>query len=325
MRPSRRTLLRLIAGTAAVSAASRSAWTQAYPTRPVHLVVGYAPGGGNDIVARLMGQWLSERIGQRVVIENRPGAGTSIAAEAVANAPPDGYTLFFASIGNAFNATLYSKLKFNFIRDFVPIAGIAHVPEVMAVNPAFPEKTGVDFIAYAKAHPARINVGSAGTGSGGHLAAELFKMLAGVDMVHVPFRGNGPALAALLGGQVDLLFPTLPSSIEYIKAGKLRALGVTTAARLDALADLPTVGEFVPGYEVTAWYGLAAPAGTPAEVVERINREVNAGLADPKMKARLADLGVIPMAGSPADFAKLIADETERWAKVIRTAGIKAE
>jgi tripartite-type tricarboxylate transporter receptor subunit TctC len=321
----RRTFLHLAAGAAALPAAARMAGAQAYPSRPVRLIVGFAPGGGNDIVARIMGQWLSERTGQQFIIENRPGAGTNIATEVVINASPDGYTLLLAGLPNAYNAALYDKLKFNFIRDIMPVAGVVRGPLVMAVHPSVPAKTVPEFIAYAKANPGKVNMASSGTGGGGHLAGELFKMMAGVDLVHVPFRGNGPALTALLGAQVELLFPTLASSIAYIKTGKLRALGVTSAMRSEALPDLSTVAEFVPGYEVTAWYGLGAPKGTPAEVIDRINKEVDAGLADPGMKARFADLGDAPMPMTPAAFGKLIADETEKWGKVVKFGGIKLE
>ena len=325
MKLPRRQFLRLAASAAALPAASRLAWAQAYPTRPVRWIVGFAPGGGNDIVARLMGQWLSERLGQPFIIENRPGAGTNIATEVVVNAPPDGYTLLLAGIPNAFNASLFGKLNFNFIRDIAPVAGIMRVPDVMVVNPSVPANTVPEFIAYAKANPGRVNMGSAGTGGGTHLAGELFKTMAGVNLVHVPYRGNGPALVALLGGQVEVLFPSLPSSIEYIRTGKLRGLAVTSAMRSEALPDLPTVGEFVPGYEISAWYGVGAPKGTPAEVIDKLNREINEILADPKAKARLADLGGVPIPMTPADFGRLIADETEKWAKVIKFIGIKAD
>jgi tripartite-type tricarboxylate transporter receptor subunit TctC len=303
----------------------RLAWAQSYPTKPVRWIVGFAPAGGNDIVARLMGQWLTERLGQPFIVENRPGASTNIAAEAVVNSPADGYTIFLANVSNAINATFYTKLNFNFIRDITPVAGIMRMPNVMLVNPSVPAKTVSEFIAYAKANPGKINMASAGIGSGGHLAGELFKMMTDVSLVHVPYRGNGPALTALLGGQVEVLFATLASSIEFIRTGKLRGLAVTTAMRSDALPDLPTVNEFVPGYEESSWYGVGAPRGTPAEVIDKINKEINAGLADPKMKAQLADLGGIEIAGSPVDFGKLIAEETEKWAKVIRAAGIKAD
>jgi tripartite-type tricarboxylate transporter receptor subunit TctC len=321
----RRQFLHLASGAAALPAVSRVAFAQAYPTRPVRWIVGFAPGGGNDIVARLMGQWLSERLGQPFVIENRPGAGTNIATEVVVNAPPDGYTLLLAGIPNAFNASLFGKLNFNFIRDIAPVAGIIRMPLVMVVNPSVPANTVPEFIAYAKANPGKVNMASAGTGGGTHLAGELFKTMAGVNLVHVPYRSNGPALVALLGGQAEVLFPSLSSSIEYIRTGKLRGLAVTTAMRSEAMPELPTVGEFVPGYEISAWYGAGAPKGTPTEVIDKLNREINEILADPKAKARLADLGGTVLAGSPADFGKFIADETEKWGKVIRAANIKAE
>jgi len=306
-------------------AAARIAQGQTYPSRPVRLVVGFAPGGGNDIVARIIAQSLSERTGQQFFVENRPGAGTNIATEIVVNAAPDGYTLLLAGVPNAYNAALYHELKFNFIRDIAPVAGVARGPLVMLVHPLVPAKTVPEFIAYAKANPGKINMASSGIGGGGHLAGELFKMLAGVNLVHVPFRGNGPALTALLGGQVDLLFPSLASSIAYIKSGQLRGLGVTAATRSDAVPELATVGEFVPGYDVDAWYGIGAPKGTPAEVIDRLHNEVSAGLADPKLKARFADLGDAPMPMTPAEFGKLIADETEKWGNVVKFAGIKLE
>jgi tripartite-type tricarboxylate transporter receptor subunit TctC len=321
----RRAFLHLAAGAAALPAVSRITWAQTYPSRPVHWIVGFTPAGGNDIVARLMGQWLSERLGQPFVIENRPGAGTNIATEAVVNAPPDGYTLLLANLANAINATLYEKLNFNFIRDIAPVAGISQAPLIMVVNPSVPAKTVPEFIAYAKANPDKINMGSAGIGSAGHLAGELFKMMAGVSLVHVPYRGNAPALTDLIAGQVEVLFPSAASSIEYVKTGKLRALAVTGAIRLETLPDLPTVGESIPGYEASSLYGIGAPRNTPAEIVDKLNKEVNAALADPKMRARLADLGGTPLPGSPARFGKLIVDETEKWGKVIKFAGIKPQ
>jgi tripartite-type tricarboxylate transporter receptor subunit TctC len=321
----RRQFLHLAAGAAALPVVPRIAFAQAYPTRPVRIIVGFAPGGGNDIVARLMGQWLSERLGQPFVIENRPGAGTNIATEVVVNAPPDGYTLLLAGIPNAFNASLFGKLDFNFIRDIAPVAGIIRMPLVMVVNPSVPANTVPEFIAYAKANPGKVNMASAGTGGGTHLAGELFKIMAGVNLIHVPYRSNGYALTALLGGQVDVLFPSLSSSIEYIRTGKLRGLAVTIAMRSEALPDLPTVGEFVPGYEISAWYGVGAPKGTPAEVIDKLNREINVILADPNAKAQLADLGGTALVGSPTDFGKYIADETEKWGKVIQALNIKAD
>jgi tripartite-type tricarboxylate transporter receptor subunit TctC len=289
----------------------------------VRWVVGFAPAGGNDIVARLMAQWLSERMGQQFIVENRPGAATNIATEVVANAAPDGYTLLLIGVTGAINATLYTNLSFNYARDIAPIAGIMSIPLYLAVNPSVPAKTLPEFIAYARAHPGKVNMGSAGIGSAGHLAGELFNMMAGVDLVHVPYRGNGPALAALVGGEVQVVFPTPPSSIEFIRTGKLRGLATTGATRAEALPDMPAVAEVVPGYEASAWYGVGAPRGTPADVVDRIGREINAGLADPRMKARFADLGGIPMPMPPADMSKLIADEIEKWAKVIRKGNIK--
>jgi tripartite-type tricarboxylate transporter receptor subunit TctC len=321
----RREFLRQAAGAAALPTVSCFAWAQTYPTRPVRLIVGFAPGGGNDIVARLMGQWLSEHLGQPFVIENRPGASTNIATETVVNAAPDGYTLLFVAPSAAINATLYEKLNFNFIRDITPIAGIMRIPNVMVVNPSVPAQTVPEFIAYAKANPGKVNVASPGIGTSVHLSGELFKMMTGVDMVHVAYKGSAPSLTDLLGGQVQVSFATMPASIEFIRTGRLRALAVTTATRSPALPEVPTVGEFVPGYEVSTWYGICARRGTPAEVIDKLNREINAGLADPTMKARLADLGGITIASSPNDFGKLIADETEKWGKVIRAANIKPE
>jgi tripartite-type tricarboxylate transporter receptor subunit TctC len=320
---SRRRFQRLAACVIALPIAVGPAGAQAWPARPVRWIVGYAPGGGNDIVARLMGQWLSERLGQTFVIENKPGAATNIAAEFVVNAAPDGYTVLLVGQPNAINATLYDTLPFNFIRDIAPVAGIMTVPNVVVVNPSFPAKTIPEFIAYAKANPGRINMASAGNGSAAHLAGELFKSMTGVNMVHVPYRGQAPAIADLLSGQVQVLFATSPASMEFIKTGKLKALAVTTAARAEALPDLPTVADSVPGYEASAWYGLGAPQKTPAEIIDRLNKETNAGLADAKLKVRLADLGGTLIPGSPADFGKLIADETEKWGKVIRAANIK--
>ena len=321
----RRQFLHLAAGAAALPAVSRFAWAQTYPSRPVRMIVGFAAGGATDILARLIGQWLSERLGQPFVIENRPGAGSNIATEAVVRAPPDGYTLLLVGSPNAINATLYDKLNFNFIRDIAPVASIIRGALVMVVHPSVPAKTVPEFIAYAKANPGKINMASGGIGGITHIAGELFKMMAGVDMVHVPYRGVAPALTDLLGGQVQVIFANLAPSIEYIRAGKLRALAVTTATRSEALPDIPTVGEFVPGYEASSWFGVGAPKNTPAEIVDKLNKEINAGLADPKIKARLADLGGTVLGGSPADFGKLIAEETEKWGKVIRAANIKPE
>jgi tripartite-type tricarboxylate transporter receptor subunit TctC len=325
MKLPRRNFLHLAAGAAALPAVSRIARAQAYPARPVRLIVPLAPGGTSDIVARLMGQWLSERLGQQFVIDNRPGGGSNIGTEAVVRAPADGYTLLLAVAGNAVNATLYDKLNFNFIRDIAPVAGIIRSPYVLVVNPSVPAKSAPEFIAYAKASPRKLNMASPGTGTGAHIAGELFKMMAGVDMVHVPYRGAGPAITDLLSGQVQVYFVTTGASIEYIRAGRLRALAVTTATRSDALPDIPTVGEFVPDYEASAWYGIGAPRNTPVEVIDKLNKEINAGLADPKIKAQLADLSNAPLALSPADFGKLIAEETEKWGKVVKFIGIKAD
>jgi tripartite-type tricarboxylate transporter receptor subunit TctC len=325
MKLPRRRFLHLAAGAAALPALPRIAWAHAYPTRPVRWIVGASAGGGNDIVARLMGQWLSERLGKPFVIENRPGGAGNIATEAVARAPADGYTLLLCSVVHATNAAFYDKLSFDFIRDIAPVASVTRGPYVMVVNPSVPAKTVPEFIAYAKANPSRISFGSAGIGGSNHLVGELFKILAGVDMVHVPYRGIAPALTDLLGGQVQVTFASITSAIEYIRANRLRALAVTAATRSDELPDVPTVDEFVPGYEASFWYGVGAPKATPAEIVEKLNKEINAGLADPKFKARLADVGGTVLAGSPVDFGKLIAAETEKWAKVIRAANIKPE
>jgi tripartite-type tricarboxylate transporter receptor subunit TctC len=304
---------------------SRIARAQTYPTRPVSIIVTFAAGGGTDITARLIGQWLAERLGQQFIIENRPGAGGNIGTEAVVRAPADGYTLLMVGSYNAINATLYDKLNYNFIRDIAPVASVIQYPYVMVVNPSVPAKSVPEFIAYAKANPGKLNMASPGTGTGPHIAGELFKMMAGVDMVHVPYRGAGPSLSNLIGGQVQVTFESMSASIGYIRAGTLRALAVTTTRRSEALPDIPTVAEFVPGYEASSWYGVGAPKATPAEIVDKLNTEINAGLADSKMKARLADLGNAPLALSPADFGKLIADETEKWGNVIRALNIKAE
>jgi tripartite-type tricarboxylate transporter receptor subunit TctC len=325
MKLPRRNFLHLAAGAAALPSVSCFAWAQTYPTRPVRVIVGFPAGGALDIVARLMGEWLSQRLGQPFVIENRPGAATNIATETVVKARPDGYTILMASTTNTINATLYDKLSFNFIRDIVPIAMISSLPLVIVVNPSVPAKSVPEFIAYAKANPGKLSMASAGTGVAGHIAGELFKMMTGINMLHVPYRGGGPALTDLMGGQVQVYFSPLPESISSIKGGKVRAVAVTTAGRSDALPDVPTVGEFVPGYEASAWFGVGAPKSTPAEIVDKLNKEINAGLADPKIKARLAELGGTPLVGSPADFAKHIADETEKWGKVIRAANIKPE
>jgi len=325
MKLPRRQFLHLAAGSVALSATSRIAWAQAYPTRPVRLIVPIAPAGASDITARLIGQWLSERLGQQFVIENRPGGGNNIGTEAVVRAPADGYTLLLCGITNATNATIYDKLNFNFLRDIAPVAGISRGPLVMVVNPSIPAKSLPEFIAYAKANPRKVNMASAGNGSAPHVAGELFKMMAGIDMVHVPYRGGGPALNDLLGGQVQVYFATSVSSIGYIRAGRLRALAVTAASRSDALPDVPTVGEFVPGYEASGWWGVGAPKNTPSQIIDKLNEAINAGLADPKLIPRLIELGTEPMPMSSGDFGRLIADETEKWGKVSKFAGIKAD
>jgi tripartite-type tricarboxylate transporter receptor subunit TctC len=325
MKLPRRNFLHLAAGAAALPAVSRIARAQTYPSRPVRWIVGFAPGGGNDIVARLMGQWLSERLGQPFIIDNRPGGGTNIGTEAVVRAPADGYTLLLVSTTQAINATLYDKLNFNFIRDIAPVAGVSRGALVMVVNPSVPATTVPELIAYAKANPGKISMASAGIGSTGHLSGELFKMMTGITTLHVPYRGIAPALNDLLGGQVQVTFASMPSSIEYIRAGKLRALAVTTATHSPVLPDIPTVAEFVPGYESNFWTGVGAPKAISAEVVEKLNKEINAGLADHKLRARLADVGGDVLALSPADFGKLIAEEIEKWGKVVRAANIKAD
>ena len=325
MKLHRRKFLHLVAGAIAVPTAPPITRAQVYPSRPVRIIVGFPAGGSVDIVARLIGQWLSERLGQQFVIENRAGAGSNMGAEEVVRAPPDGYTLFQITSSNAFNAALYENLRFNFIRDVTPVASIMRVPGAMVVNQSVSAKTVPGFIAYAKLNPGKINMASAGIGSAQHVWGEQFKMMAGVNMQHVPYRGGALAHTDLLGGQVQVMFDTMPASIEHIKAGRLRPLAVTTATRLEMLPDIPTVGEFVPGYEASGWQGIGAPRNTPADIVDRLNREVNVGLADPKMKSRLADLGGTVLAGSPAAFEKFIADETEKWAEVIRAANIKAE
>ncbi len=325
MKLSRRTFLHLAAGAAALPTMARLAWAQAYPTRPVRVIVPFPPGGVTDILARLLGQWLSERLAQPFIVENRPGASTNIATEAVVKAPPDGYTLLLISASAATNATLYDNLNFNFIRDIAPVASIVRVPNVMVVNPSFPAKTVSEFISYAKANPGKLSMASSGNGTSGHLSGELFKIMAGINMLHVPYRGDAPALTDLLGGQVQVDFAVLGSAIEFIKAGKLRALAVTTATRSEVLPDLPTVGEFVPGYEASSFFGVGAPKNTPAGIIEKLNKEINDSLADPGMKARFADIGAMVLPLSPAEFGKFIAEETEKWAKVIRTVNIKAE
>jgi len=325
VRHPRRKFLSLLAGVAALPALPRIARAQDWPTRPVRIVVGYAAGGSTDIGARLIGQWLHERLGQPFIIENRPGAGTNIATEMVVRAPADGYTLLMVGPPSAVNATLYDKLNFVFLRDIAPVASMIRQPQIMLANPSLSTTTVPELIAYAKANPRKITMASAGVGSTGHLMGELFKMMAGVDMVHVPYRGAGPALADLLGGQVLVSFVGITGAIEYVRSGQLRALGVTTATRSELLPDVPPLGEFVPGYEAGDWLGVGVPRNTPADIVQRINREINAALADPRLKARFADFGSTPLVGSPEDFARLLTDETEKWAKVIRAANIKAE
>jgi tripartite-type tricarboxylate transporter receptor subunit TctC len=325
MKLPRRRFLHLAAGAAALPTVSRIARAQSYPARPVRLIVGFGAGGTPDIGARLIGQLLSERLGQPFVIENRPGAGTNIATEAVMRAPPDGYTLLFVTTPNLTNAILYDKLKFNFMSDITPVASVNRVPQVMVVHPSFPAKTIPEFIAYAKANPGKINMASTGTGNLSHLSGELFKMMAGVNLVHVPYRGAAPAQTDLLSGQVQVMIDTMPALVEHIRAGRLRALAVTIATRSEALPDLPSIGDFVPGFEVTGVAGVGAPKDTPAEIVNKLNMEINAVLADPKLKGRFADLGATVLAGSPADFGKLLLEETEKWGKVIRAANIKPE
>jgi tripartite-type tricarboxylate transporter receptor subunit TctC len=325
MKLPRRRFLHLAAGAAALPAASLIARAQAYPSRPARIVVPFAAGGSTDISARLIGQWLSERLGQQFVIENRPGAGSNIGTEVVVNAPPDGYTLLLVGASSAINATLYEKLNFNFLRDITPVSGINSVPFIMAVHPSFPAKTVSEFIAYARANPGKVNMASGGNGTAGHLSGELFKLLTGLNMVHVPYRGEAPALTDMLAGHVQAMFGTMPAAIESVRAGKLRPLAVTSARRSELLPDLPTVGDFVPGYETSAWQGVGAPKNTPVEIIDRLNKEINAGLADPKIKARVADMGGTVLAGSPADFGKLIADETEKWGKVVKFSGAKPD
>ena len=325
MKLPRRRFLHLAAGAATLPAVSRIAWAQAYPSRPVRIIAPTAPGGAPDILARLIGPWLSERLGQQFVVENRPGSGNNIGTEAVVRAAPDGYTLLMVSSSNAINATLYDKLNFVFLRDIAAVAGIISLPFVMVVNPSVPAKTVPEFTAYAKANPGKISFGSPGIGTPGHVAGELFKIMAGVEMIHVPYRGGGAVLSDLLGGQVQALFGTTSLTVEQVMAGKLRPLAVTSATRWEGLPDIPTVGDFVPGYEASSVFGLGAPKNTPVEIVDKLNRAINAALDDPKLKTRLVDLGGTLLAGSPGDFAKLIASDTEKWAKVIRAAHIKAE
>ena len=321
----RRNILHLAAGAAALPAVPRIASAQAYPTRPVRIVAAFAAGGGVDITARLVGQWLSDRLGQPFLIENRPGAGGNIGTEAVVHAPPDGHTLLLATVPNAVNATLYEKLNFNFVRDIAPVAGIIRVPMAILLHPSVPAKTVPEFIAYAKANPDKINMASAGTGSAPHMAGELFNFMAGVKMVHVPYRGQGPALSDLLGGQVQVYFATTPGTSDFVRTGKLRALAVTTPTRAEVFAELPRVGDFVQGYEASQWYGMGAPKNTPVEVIDKLNREINAALSDNRMRAKFAEIGGEPLPGSPSDFGKLIAEETEKWGKVVKFTGLKPE
>ncbi len=325
MKLPRRKFLRLAAGAAALPAGSRIARAQSYPSRPVRLIVTVGAGGSPDIIARLIGQWLSERLGQPFFVDDRAGASGNIGTEICAKAPPDGYTLMLAMSANAINASLYANLNFNFVRDIAPIASISTIPLVMEVNPSVPAHTIPEFIAYAKANPGKINMASGGTGSPLHVAGELFKMMAAVDMIHVPYRSEAFALPDLISGQVDMMFGVMPASLGYIRAGKLRALAVTSAERQEILPDVPALSEFFPGYEANGWYGIGAPKATPTEIIEKLNKEINAALADPVMRGRLADLGCNVFAGSPADFGKFIAEETEKWAKVIKFAGIKPE
>ena len=321
----RRRFLHLATGAVALSAISPRARAQAYPTRPVRIMVGFPPGGPTDIVARLIAQWLTQRLGQEFLVENRPGAASNIGTEFALRAPADGYTLLQVTSSNAVNATFYEKLNFDLMSDMAPVAGMVRVPFVMEINPSVPARSVAEFIAYAKTHPGKINMASGGIGTSTHIAGELFKMMAGVDLVHVPYRGSAPALTDLIGGQVQVTFDILTSSIQHIRSGALRGLAVTSATRSKVLPDLPTLGEFLPGYEATAWYGIAAPKGTPSEIVEKLNREINAGLTDPKMKSRLADLAGTTIPGSPADFGKLVADEIEKWGKVVKFSGAKPE
>jgi tripartite-type tricarboxylate transporter receptor subunit TctC len=321
----RREFLRLTAGAAALPAMSRFAFAEDYPTHPVHLIVGFAPGSTTDILARLMAQWLSQRLGQQVVVDNRPGAGGNIGAEMVAKAAPDGYTLIMVPPAVAANDALYENLSFNFVRDIAGVAGVVRVPNVAEVHPSVPVKSIPELITYAKANPGKLSYASAGIGTPSHLAGQLFNVMTGANLTHIPYKGDGPAMADFIGGQVPVMFATLVASISHIRAGEIRPLGVTTTARSDALPDLPSISEFVPGYETSSWFGIGAPAGTPPDIVSRLNKETNAGLADPTIKARLADMGCMLLTGTAADFTKLIADETSKWGKVIRDAGIKSQ
>jgi tripartite-type tricarboxylate transporter receptor subunit TctC len=325
MKLPRRSFLHLAAGAAALPAVSRIASADSYPSRPVHIIVGFAAGGPNDIFARLIGQWLSERLGQPFVIDNRPGAGSNVATEAVVRAAPDGYTLVQIATTNAYNATLYNNLSFNFIRDIAAVASVSRGQGVMEVNPSVPVKSVPEFVAYAKVNPGKVNMATGGIGSASQVYGELFKAMAGVDLVPVHYRGSGPALVDLMGGQVQVMFDLIASSVEYIKAGRLRPLAVTSATRAAALPDIPIIGDFVPGYEASGWQGIGAPKNTPVEIIAKLNNEINAGLSDPKLKARIADLGYTAFASTPTEFGKLIVDDTEKWAKVIRAANIKAE
>ena len=321
----RRQFLQLAAGAALLPAVSSIAKAQGYPARPIRLIIGYTPGGSADLTARLMGQWLSERLGQSFVIENRPGGGTNIATEAAVRADPDGYTFLLVAPANAINATLYGKLNFNFLRDIEPVAGIIRFPNVVVVNPSLPIKSISELIAYAKANPGKLNMASSGNGSTIHMSGELFKMLTGIDMIHVPYRGGAPALTDLIAGQVHVMFDNIPTCAEHVKSGKLRGLAVTSTTRSEVLPDLPTVADFLPGYEASAWYGFGAPKNTPAEIIERVNKEINAILAEPAAKARFAELGAFLLPGTAADFGKLLADETEKWGKVVKFAGAKVD
>jgi tripartite-type tricarboxylate transporter receptor subunit TctC len=321
----RRQFLQVAVGTVVLAATMGTSWAQNYPSQPVRIIVGAAAGSSPDIFARLMGKWMSDRLGQQFIIENRPGAAGNIGTDVVVHTPPDGYTILLVAAANAINATLYEKLNFNFIRDIVPVASIVRTPHVMVVNPSVPAKTVPEFIAYARANPGKLNFGSAGNGSSIHMAGELFKIMTGVNMVHVPYRGGAPAITDLLGGQIQVIFDTTPNSMAHIKAGRLRALAVTAATRSEALPDIPTVRESVPDYEVNSWWGIGVPKGTPIEIVDKLNTAINAGLADPEIRARLAELGGVPIAGSPSDFGKLIADETKKWAKVVKFSGATPE
>ena len=325
MRLPRRTFLRLTAGAVALPAISRIAGAQTYPSRPIRIIIGYTPAGSADITARLMGQWLSERLGQTVVIENRPGAGTNLATEAVVRAPADGYTLLLVAPANAINATLFEKLNHNYLRDIAPVAGINRFPNVMEVNPSVPVKTVPEFIAYAKANAGKLSMASSGAGSTIHMSGELFKMMTGINMTHVPYRGSAPALTDMISGQVQVMFDNIPTSIEHIRAGKLRALAVTGSTRSELLPDIPTVADYIPGYEASAWYGLGAPRGTPPEIIEKLNTTINAILADPAVKKKFADMGATLITGSATDFGKYVADETEKWGKVIKFSGAKPD